>query len=403
MTTHVRILLVDDDADLAESIAANLRRFLADRLAVPFDGTEVEVEQDFDSALQLLSGRKFDVLILDILRDPHDGVIPEDAGRNVFEEVRHQQFLPIIFYAGDPRPVDDLVDPPFVQAVEKNPDPELLLDAVASAVNSGLPAILRKIHESVDGTVNDFVATFVMRRWDAIQNSTPDLAYLLARQLGSSFVDSADEIAAAIADATETGTDPSDLSRIHPHRFYAAPPRNEHSTGDIYRRSQPTADDGYFVLLTPTCDLDGLGSRDMDVRPPKAEFVLVGRCRRLETFEEFTKWNEGHERGTPSNTARKRLVRLLESRPENGQSDRYFFLPTAWGLPDLLADLQDVSSIRLREFLTFEKVASLDDPFAQALSQQYVRFVGRIGVPDLDLDVTLGRMQRRTADGSQTD
>ncbi|WP_419839387.1 hypothetical protein [Candidatus Poriferisodalis sp.] len=409
MTTPIRILLVDDDVALAESVAGNIQQSLAGRLAVPFDEAAVDTEHDFGVALEHLSNRKFDVLILDILRDSVGGAVPEDAGREVFEGVRCHQFLPIIFYAGDPSAIGELVDPPFVQAVEKGPNVEELLGAVVDAVNSGLPSILRRIHDSVDETVRDFVETFVTRNWQQIEDSAPDIAYLLARQLSTAFDLNADQIAEAVAEVPddERASVPSDA--IHPHRYYVAQPQIEYATGDIYRASPVSAPAGdavekrYLVLLTPTCDLVGLGSDDNMTQVTKADFVLMGTCRPVEEFDQFAKWQEGIKDGSPSNSSRQRLERLLTSRPEHGQADRYFFLPAAWGLPDLLVDLQQVASMQLDDFLELDKVASLDSPFAQALSQQYVRFVGRIGVPDLNLRVTLDRMQRSVAETDDAD
>ena len=406
MTTPVRVLLVDDETELARSVADNIERYLVDRLNPPFDSAMVDVESNFESSLEHLTSSRFDLLILDILRESEGTSSPDDAGRDVFAAIRARQFLPVVFYAGDPRPVSDLINPPFVQSVDKGPNPEALLDAVAAAINSGLPLILRRVHQGVDAIVRDFVSTFVMNSWHRINGSVPDIAYLLARQLGTSFVTRADQIAEAIAESVgDSATTVSDAT-IHPHRFYAAQLHPGHSTGDIYRRSAPpscveddTAAD-YFTLLTPTCDLVGAENQE---GKPKAEFVLLGRCKLIGEFAEYSKWNASFANGAPSNTAKQRLIRLLSSRPEGGQADRYFFLPGAWHVPDLLVDLQEIVSLRLDSFLALDRVASLDSPFAEALSQQYVRFVGRIGVPDLDLDVTLDRMRRQVAGADEAD
>jgi hypothetical protein len=43
----------------------------------------------------------------------------------------------------------------------------------------------------------------------------------------------------------------------------------------------------------------------------------------------------------------------------------------------------------------YERVASLDSPFAESLQAKMTRYLGRIGTPDIDVDLALERFKAR--------
>ena len=60
-----------------------------------------------------------------------------------------------------------------------------------------------------------------------------------------------------------------------------------------------------------------------------------------------------------------------------------------------MVDLQRVTSIEANELLAMNKVASLDSPFTETLTQRYARLMGRVGGPDLDIAAAIERMRSR--------
>ena len=397
MSEALRILVIDDDQSVADSIKRNLESTMWDSLSLDVDEVSAFVETSFSLALNTLEENKFDIAILDILQENVEGsrepLDRHEAGVILFERIRERQFVPLVFYAGDPRPAEGFANPPFVQAISKIDGPQALTQAIVSIVESGLPQMLRLIKQNVDAIVRGFFADFLEHNWPQTSNSRPDAAYLLARTLGHEFVSKADLIAESIDQHAETPADGS----VHPHRFYAVPPRTHHSAGDIYcqggseRSSRLSEDCSFWVLLTPTCDMVGLGS-DGNARSPKAERVLLADCRAIEEFPQFEKWAARIDAGCDMKQADEELARLLSSQP-TGQQDRYFFLPAAWDLPNLLVDLQLVTSVDAKGLLAMKKAASLDSPYAEALSQRYARLIGRIGAPDLDIPAAIERMR----------
>ena len=397
MSEALRILVIDDNQSVADSIKRDLESSDWNSLGPEFHGVSAHIETSFANALVTLSEHEFDIVILDILQDNAQGSTEPleryAAGLGVYRDTRERQFVPLIFYAGDPRPVEEFANLPFVQAISKGDGAQALRQAIVSIAESGLVQILRLIKQNVDAIVREFFADFLERNWTKLSNSRPDAAYLLARTLGHEFVSKADLIAQSIDEHAESPEDGS----VHPHRFYAVPPRTHHGAGDIYREGESgrcdrlSEDCSYWVLLTPTCDMVGLG-HDGHARSPRAESILLADGRAIEEFPQYENWTSLMDAGTDPEQADKAIAPLLRSRPA-GQEDRFLYLPAAWDLPNLLVDLQRVTSIDAQELLAMKKVASLDSPYAEALTQRYTRLMGRVGAPDLDISAAIERMR----------
>jgi hypothetical protein len=172
---------------------------------------------------------------------------------------------------------------------------------------------------------------------------------------------------------------------VHPTKMYIMPPLREHFTGDIVRNI--TGD--WFVVLTPSCDFVTHSGRR------RAEYVNVAACLPLRDTDEYRSWVDA---GMPaSGNKSEKLDRLIANRRQGHQQDRYYFLPSAWGMPGLIVDLQKVSHISYDEFDRFTPVATLDDPYAQTLTAQFGRYAGRVGTPDLDVSAVRRRLQPTTS------
>ena len=60
----------------------------------------------------------------------------------------------------------------------------------------------------------------------------------------------------------------------------------------------------------------------------------------------------------------------------------------------MVVDFQKVTSVDSNMLQNYEKIASLDSPFAEALSYRFNRYVGRVAYPDLDIEFVLNRLGR---------
>ena len=384
MTDPWRILVVDDEESLAEMTAELLSTQSGVSVSAIF-------EKSFEESLPIISEGKFDILVLDVRNQSLSKEITlvdenVDPGLSIFETIRSRKFLPIVFYTALPELVQPLSNPPFVQIVSKidNDDTAELRDAIAKVIDSELLNITRALDRHIETVTHGFMGDFVEKNWGAFHGHKADLAHLLLRRLSVSLERGVESFAHELGYSTDLDSS----GGVHTARVYVVPPiEDHHRMGDIL--SGPNAlnmdtDQNtlcWYVILTPSCDL--VKGR------VKADYVVLAECRYLDDFAEYKDWLE-----LDSNTKKERLIKLLNSRPESHQEDRYHYLPKAWDIPDLMVDLQRICHIpydRLDEYTT---VASLDSPFSEALSYRFNRYMGRVGTPDLDLDAALDRMRR---------
>lgn len=389
MADSWKILVVDDDEIVAGTTAAFLTR-------IDDDGNEetrAVAESSFERSLALLREGNVDILVLDVRDQGMDskGILGDenvDFGIDVFQEIRSQKFLPIIFYTALPHLVTSLSNPPFVQIVSKGErsgiddlgdSEDRLRVAVEQVFGSGLPHLLRAIRRHVETSTREFMVDFIEKNWSYIDNSKADFAYLLARRLIVSLEARAEAFAGELG--YYTGLD--SVKGVHATRYYIVPLTEDHyRMGDIIRGLQNIDGDvdSLYIILTPSCDL-------VEDRV-KADNVVLAECVPLQDFQEYNNWMEKDTRATKT-----KLLSLLRSRPDKGQEDRYHYLPAAWQTPDLIVDLQRIKHISYDGLEKCTKVASLDSPFSEALANRFNRYIGRVGTPDLDFDSALDRMR----------
>jgi hypothetical protein len=194
-------------------------------------------------------------------------------------------------------------------------------------------------------------------------------------------------------------------------RYYIMPPILDatHLTGDIYRadladyaprppfsRSNSfEVDDlqaadlmGYWVLITPACDL--AEQRNGTCR---ADNVILARAERLDDQKEFLAWKAESDEKRKKDE-RGKVKSLLHNRRHKRQPERFHYLPGAFDLPHLIVDFQQILSIP-REALSNDgvvRVATLDEPYGAELVSRFTNYLNRIGSPDLDIDRVIDRL-----------
>ncbi len=371
------ILVVDDNEGVAKDTAELLHLKLnADS---PIEHILAMPESSFDKALERLNRGGIDLLVLDVIQQGEmtPGLEEELRGIDVFEQVCATRFLPIVFLTALPNEVEHYKNPPFVHVVSKQTDDfnEELAQCILGCLNSPFPRLSRELQNHIDRVSRDFMIEFVENNWNELNDNEGDIAHLLMRRLGVSF----DNGGNLFEDTPEDST--SQSGKVPPIRYYIVPPPEEFRMGDVLRL--PVESGGsetisnWYVIMTPSCDLAN----------DKADSVILAECVGMSAFDEYEQLIENR-----SKSARKKLARLLKSNPTSGQQYRYYYLPKAWKLPDLIVDFQKILHIAYEDLEDYEKIASIDSPYAESLSQQFLSYVGRIGTPDLNIDLAIDRM-----------
>lgn len=370
-----RVLVVDDlqATDVIEVIEGNKAVEQPDSLiCVPCT--------DFSEATKRLKEEKFDLVILDL---KNDAANEQDvlAGETVFSELKECRFLPVIFHTGYPHKVSDLASP-YVKVVTRGDDWKILRATIKEVLDTKLPKLIRHIEDEQ----RKFMWESAGKIWTEDMNkaSPSDLAYLLARRLANTL---SGDVVRSFLEADEAGGVPN-LDKIHAVEVYVYPPLSKHFLfGDVFKKKMGHNIE-YFVALTPSCDH----------AQGKTDFVLLSKCKYLSATKHGMNAKAALIAGEAlSKAATDELTNFI--RDNSRPADRYKYLPGTSFLPDLLVDLQDIKTVTLdamnNDVEGYERVASLDSPFAEALQAKMTRYLGRIGTPDIDPDLALDRFKER--------
>jgi hypothetical protein len=124
-------------------------------------------------------------------------------------------------------------------------------------------------------------------------------------------------------------------------------------------------------------------------RTPKTEKVLCVRAGLLQEAKEVVQLRE-----SKSPADQKRVMKLVTNNRDSnfGQADQVHFLPGICDFPDLLLDFQNTEPMTLQEVNALECVATLASPFAESLASRFMRYIGRLGTPDLDGQMVIQRL-----------
>lgn len=175
---------------------------------------------------------------------------------------------------------------------------------------------------------------------------------------------------------------------VHPLHYYVIPPLSGVGplAGDIYH-GKVNQYEGYWVILTPSCDFPVRNGKT------KAEWVLFARCILLTECAEYISWKGAEEQAKKT---KKNLLEQLVKNNRSTQPERYYYLPAAFTLPDMIIDFQQTERLDRDQLDKLTRTASLDSPFAEALLARFSRYLGRIGTPDLDNELIMKRLTTDT-------
>lgn len=372
-----RILIVEDDPEARRQVKEYFAKRKLEGRSIAF--REV---QDWDEAVQAIREHKADLVILDIYRGQ---AAPggERVGEDVLTEVQKSAFVPVILYTNLPEGLEAITNR-FVRLVPKTDGLPRLQQEIQLVFQTKIPQMHRAILDHIDSVLCTYMWDFVVKNWQQLEplSDKPEFLRLLLRRLALSFM-TEDRVEVAIRKVFTTlaaGAPAQDV--VHPAEFYIKPPLSPDPVlGDIRIRVAGEAT-VYLVVLWPTCDMVSRG------RSPKADRVLCAKASPLGSFAEFSGYVN-----SPSNTSLKKLEALLTNNRQSqfGQGERFHFLPGVLDIPDLVVDFQELESMPLQEVKGLPCLGSLTSPYAEQMSSRFDRYRGRIGTPDLNCDVVIGR------------
>jgi len=372
------LLFVDDNTENCDLAA----KYLNEQVVLePGEKLKVTTEVDFNKALDRLESGYFDFVVLDVRLGPHEEEREEEEGIKVLESIKALCFIPIIFYTGLPQKVRSL-ETPLIKVIENTEGLPKVLSTVKEILLTRIPLVNRALLRYVKEVQRDYMWEFITNNWEAF-GDTPDrtsLAYFLARRLAKS-LDSPgiQKLAEKLGDTTKIWCSEDS---VHPMRYYIVPPLGiRPMAGDVIKEEDGTKTQ-YMVLITPSCDFV----------QDKVDYMLFAYCTPLREIKEYIDWENN-----PDNPDQKYINRLLPFVTD--KKDRFFFLPSVFNIPDLIVDYQKIAKLEPKEFARLAKdgkltcVASLDSPYCENLCARFSRYFGRLGTPDLNIDLIFNRIK----------
>lgn len=365
MKQRVRVLIIEDNEELGADARREIEEAFKDSDAIQ---PQVLVVTDFDEGFQKVRDGESDVVVLDVRRDgtaskPED----ETAGHTKYLEIKKARFVPIIFWTALPEQVSREEMPPLVTVVTKE-DTEKLPGAVRAAVTSHVMTKIEMIEKQVASVLTDYMWNELAPNWTEYTEGTDDvnIAPILLSRLARIIDDDSER--------SFTG---------HPSFRYVYPPASDRrAPGDILR----APDNTWWVVLTPACDL----------AQHKFDRVLLSHASPLEDHPKYRAWKDEFlsEKNKQKNAEKRGKAKWNNLRQDVLTSTRgqFYYLPRFRDIPDLVIDLEDVCAVSEKQFAEYDTIASLSSPFAESLLVQYSHYRGRIGVPDLDVELIRTRL-----------
>lgn len=356
---NIKILYVDDDIENFTDLKDLLEGKNINGCAISIDS-----ETSFENTVKRSSD--YNLVILDLFKgNAMSGGI--DKGSEIFDNIRTAIFVPIIFYSANPSSVAQLRSQ-VVGVAYKLDGMDSLVSEIERLTKHNLPLLKEDIHLFVE---EEFKKYF----WDTIHQQNAifkpesddfSLGYMLLRNIADTL--SRNNIRQLLGDSTIKE------DKVHPMEFYIYPTDNtrEFQTGEILRHKE---NNNIYVVLTPSCDFIIRADHKR-----KVDYVLLLKTRLLTDTIEYSKYQNNKEKYADS------LKRLINS----DKGDRYFFLPQTPFIENRIIDFQNKEVVSYEELVNnFERIAKLDNPYAQSMAATYSRYYNRIGFPDIDSEYIL--------------
>ncbi len=293
------------------------------------------------------------------------------------EAIRKERFCPIVVFSSAIIP-ESIAAQPFVKHADKANVKEIA-ERVEELMATGVLQAVWRIHDDIERGAGSYLWHLLNTQWETLCDPAvagPAVLERIIRRRASIQIGRLNPDAEGIAEA----------ATVEGAEFYIYPPVSDSlRLGDVLRNRN---DRTFCVALTPHCHL----VTQPEATGPRADHVLiVVALPAKETIAGACVSNKGKPQppwtgdgGKDIETLRRRVGSPADLGKPNG---RYWFLPGFLDIPDLYCDLLQLHSIPYDEVDSmFERVATLDAPFAEALQTCFTKFYLAVGLPNLDLE-----------------
>lgn len=372
MSETWRIVYVEDEDEYRKQVKEFLEGAEFDHGAL-----EVTAVEKFADAQALLASRKVDLVVLDVFDAPIAD--HKAAGLDVLAQWKATGFAPVVLYTALPENVTGEVGP-FVELVGKDKGLEALMEAIGRLFKSRVPQTHRAIADHIEGAVRSYMWEFVAANWEQFKELTshPEFLRLLLARLAAELGRNLQPVLERLYEGEHRDPSPE---KVHPAAYYVKPPIGSDALlGDLRM-----VDGAIVFVLWPSCDMV---MRDGKC---KVDSILCARTTKLADTTEYAALKTARDEKSAPKTkkAMENLERLCHNQRDGKgvQSERYHFLPQVWDIPAVVIDFADLAHLSMAKVRESTCIATVASPYAEAISARFLRYIARIGTPDLDLEI----------------
>ena len=360
MNSDLKILYIDDDT----SYHASIKELLEGEDCCGY-AIHIDCVASFEQGA--INSSQYHLVILDLYQGKamQGG---KNIGSDTYKNIKDNFFVPIIFFSGFPSDVVALRSQVIGVATKGDGGFEELKSEIERLTKHNLPRLKEQVHIFIEKVFKKYFWNIIQERNNIFTPESDDfsLGYMLLRNIADTL--SRDNIRQLLGDESIKE------EKVHPMEFYIYPTdtTKEFQTGEILRHKN---NNDIYVILTPSCDFIIRADHKR-----KVDYVLLLKTKLLTDTVEYSKYQNNKEKYADS------LKRLINS----DKGDRYFFLPQTPFIENRIIDFQNKEVVSYEELVNkFERIAKLDNPYAQSMAATYSRYYNRIGYPDIDSEYIL--------------
>ncbi|MBD3617861.1 MAG: response regulator [Chromatiales bacterium] len=353
MIDTVRILIVEDDEDQMEAY-----RDAASDMETEEFRLEVVGRRSAEQAKEELLSRDFDGAIVDLNLSP--GNPNEASGNDVLSEITARHRFPVFVVSGNLQNLaPDIGQSGFLKTFDRAVSNDVIFDGLIKIHKTGITKILggRGLIEQHLGEIFWRHLSCDFDNWDAGGRDSERtlLRYAVTHLL--EYLDLPHE---------------EENSHYHEAEFYIIPPIRAHvATGDVVQH-----EGGRYIVLSPPCDVVVRGHKDGKPVINANSIVLAPLVP--VTREAFL--NYGIMREDAKSSDREKLLDEIVK----GKREKYVFLPGYRNIDAAVADLQNILTWSLDDFMLADRLATVSGAFLKEIQSRFAAYYGRQGQPDLD-------------------
>jgi hypothetical protein len=351
------VLIAEDDEEQIESWKRDIKEFNRDgKCGFTYEAHFVKSRK---SALQALDRMRINCAVVDLrLPEQDEGTSrTEPVGNDVLQHLLLDIGVPAVVYSAHTAEASNEVKNSQIRLIDKQRDgARKALDWLAT--HEGLMAAMEIAQKKIAEESAKLFSQSIWPRWQSSLQDIKDggaLTEVITRQT-----------AAHVAE--RLALPPNNFH--HPEEFYLVPPLSTDrlDTGDLM-----TVDGEVYVVVTPRCNLA--------CNYPK--HLMLALCKNMDAI-----WTGLRGRFADEKKREKAAVEL-RSYATQGHATSTHFLPPCGAKGPWLVDFREIRTIPAAQVpdLLEARFASVAPQFVPNLVQRYAAYLGRIGQPDLDVEI----------------